>query len=318
MARVSPVRRVRLSEGGSSTGKKVLIGSILAVIVVAVLTLLLGQPKAVRCSGEDKDPVNCGCPVSPSHLKARNLLVIDVTDPIPPTKFEDIKRIVNEFSTKPEDLFPWVFNGKMVTQTSVYLLTDKPPSIMEPAAVFCSQAPSLSFTVFGDSSRLAVEKAQRALVAKTERALDQLKRLSGASQSPIVETLATLTSNSSAWSPNGSLTLISDLHENSNMCGYLEHQPSVDKFPRGLGKQCMATIEQLGTNLTNIRVGLPSVAICELPGKPLKPGLKQFWRDMFQSLTRYEPRFSCAPEELLDQKRHVGEIYKRLQSKSNS
>ena len=80
----------------------------------------------------------------------------------------------------------------------------------------------------------------------------------------------------------------------------------------------MATIEQLGANLVNLRVGLPSIAICELPGKPIKPGLKQLWRDMFQSLTQYDVKYSCAPEELLDQRRRVDEIYKKLQKKSSS
>jgi hypothetical protein len=133
-----------------------------------------------------------------------------------------------------------------------------------------------------------------------------LKKLEGgtsAEQSPIVETLAILANNSTAWRPGGTLILASDLYQNTNKCGFFESVQRVSSVG-SLPSACLQDVRSLQEKVRpSSTYPSPSVvALCELPGKTRKEGLIGFWREIFQEPLGSDVLFTCDAREIIQRR----------------
>ena len=252
---------------------------------------------------------SCTCPADPNEINRRNLLIVDTTDPLRVGKIADIEELLRTFASGPKGLIEWFQDGKKPDQTSVFLLSNVAPPDMQPVAVFCTQPPTIS--VFLGNKGKEIRELQAFHSAKVTSALNKFEGGVSASQSPIVETLAILTSNSSAWRAGGTLILASDLLQNTSKCGYFEQAqkiPSVDMLPAA----CLQDIRTLQEKIrpSTIYPGPSVVALCELPGKTRKEGLLAFWRAIFQEPLGFDVILSCDSKEIFARRKNFSESIK--------
>lgn len=246
----------------------------------------------------------CGCPTNKDAISKRNIIIVDTTDYIAPGKFPDIENLIESYALKPEPFYEWIKNGKKVEMTSVYLLSDKIPSSMLPIGKFCKPPPEIA--LMASTSKDEMKKMQEGIKSELNMALKPLHNLAQAKESPIIETLAVVTSNATAWTPGGDLVLVSDLLQNSSKCGWFEGNNQIPKFSN-TPSECKIFIDKFraNTQATNVYSGKTNVAVCQLPpidGKNPKPGLIAFWRDFFQGALKYDLVETCNPSEINDRK----------------
>jgi len=290
----------------SKNGKKILAGTVSAVVAFALIFIVLSPPDVIPCNKGSL--ADCGCPSSKSDISSKNLLLIDVTDPIRATKVGDLKSLVAEGIAGEEAFWEWLMNGKRVSKTSLYLITNQPPADTKPLAVFCSAPPKIS-QFFSNSSFKDIRIAQSESTRKVEDTLLKLTQNGTSARSPIIESLATYTSNASAWSKNGTLTLASDLLENSDECGFFEHKTSIPEFSKTtFAVGCQSKLETMTANLGDY----PTIALCKLPGKGDKPGLTEFWRGLFQGTTQLDVVMTCDWNEIKRRQRDVLALKKNV------
>jgi len=236
-------------------------------------------------------------------------LIVDTTDHLRAGKVSDIEELLRAFASGSKGLFDWLKDGKRPDQTSVYLLSDEAPADMKPIAVFCSRPPEISL-ILGSTGR-KLHELQTLYSTKVTSALQKLKGGTSADQSPIVETLAILTSNSSAWRPGGTLILASDLLQNTAKCGFFENAQKVSSLST-LPSACMQDVRTLQEKIrpSPTYPGPSVIALCELPGKNRKEGLIGFWREIFQNPLGYDVLLTCDVKEILDRRSNLASLSK--------
>jgi len=246
----------------------------------------------------------CGCPTNKDAISKRNIIIVDTTDRIPPGKFPDIENLIESYALKADPFFEWIGNGKKVEMTSVYLLSDKIPSDMLPIGKFCKPPPEIA--LMASTSNTKMRKMQEGIKLELTEALKPLHQLAQAKESPIIETLAVVTSNATSWTPGGDLILISDMLQNSSTCGLFEGQNPIPKFAN-TPSTCKMYIDKFQANSlpTSVYSGKTNIAVCHLPpidGKNPKSGLMAYWHEFFQGVLSYDFIATCNPTEINNRK----------------
>jgi len=283
--------------------------TMLFLALLVLITYLALKPLALNSSCNPIVDKACTCPSDPNEINRRNLFVVDTTDPLRVGKVADIEEILRNFASGPKGLIEWLQDGKKPDQTSVFLLSNVAPPDMQPVAVFCTQPPTIS--VFLGNKGREIRELQALHSAKVASALKKFEGGVSANQSPILETLAIITSNSSAWRAGGTLVLASDLLQNTSKCGFFEQAqkiPSVDMLPAA----CLQDIRTLQEKIrpSAIYPGPSVVALCELPGKTRKEGLLAFWRNIFQEPLGFDVILSCDSKEIFARRKIFSESIK--------
>ncbi len=300
--------RKKINSTQDNTPRNVFLSVLLLAVLGAIVYFIL-KPLPLNAVCDPLVDVACTCPSDPNEIKQRNLFVVDTTDPLRAGKVADIQELLTTFASGSKGLFDWLRDGKRPDQTSVYLLSNVPPADMRPVAIFCTQPPVLSVAL-GSTGRM-IRKHQALHSNKVSDALQKLEGGTSAEQSPIVETLAILTSNSTAWRPGGTLILASDLFQNTTKCGFFERLarvPPVGNLPAA----CMQDVRTLQEKIrpSSTYTGPSVIALCELPGKTRKEGLIGFWREIFQEPLGYDVLLTCDAKEITDRKASLAALSK--------
>ena len=277
-------------------GKSLLVLMLVVLVLLGISSLLFLPPDFIKCKAGEVDP-KCACPAEEKYIGKRNIVFVDVTDPLAAGKIKDVERIITEVSFNETGLMTWIKNGKKVEKTSVYMLSDKKPVEMEPIITYCSLPPSITwlFSDFSESQESQIKDGAKSTIAD---AIKTIISKSSVTYSYIVEGLAIATSSASNWTSGSKLVLVSDLYENSPACGYFETQ-SIPTF-NGVSSECKKWADILGSNISkkNSTGSLTTVAVCQILSKKQQNGLIAFWRELFQTQLNYDILLSCDPAEI--------------------
>jgi hypothetical protein len=277
-------------------GKSMFIMMLIVLGLLFISYFLLIPPDFQKCRAGEVDP-KCACPAEEKYIGKRNIIFIDVTDPLAAGKIKDVERIIDEVSFNETALMSWISSGKKVEKTSVYMLSDKKPVEMEPIATYCSLPPSVTwlFSKFSETQEKKIKESAKSTISD---AIKTIISKSSVTYSHIVEGLAIATSSASNWNSGSKLVLVSDLYENSPTCGYFESQ-SIPAF-NSVSSECKKWTDILGENISKKKSagGSTTVAICQILSKKQQTGLIGFWRELFQSKLGYDILLSCDPEEI--------------------
>ena len=280
-------------------GKTLFLVGLFSFIFFSSFILVFSPPELPIC--DEKDSTGCTCPVDKSKIKERSVILIDTTDPLRDGKYSDVDRIISEITFARKDFIAWIKDWKKVDQYSIYLLADKDPIDMRPIAIFCQMPPDIALF---NMSRTDNQEFDLKLRSKISDSLKLIKNQSSANSSPIIETLAIITSNSANWSPGGNLIVVSDMIQNSQKCGWFNSLKSIPSFKSSL-PECKNYVHTLIENLSpnSIHPDKSTVAFCSLPRSTNKPGLKSFWTEIFQEGLGYDIAWTCDPNEIIA--RHI-------------
>lgn len=277
-------------------GKSMFILMLIVLVLLAISSFLLIPPDFQKCNLGEIDP-KCACPAEEKFIGKRNIVFVDVTDPLATGKVKDVERIITEVSFNEPSLLSWIKNGKKVEKTSVYMLSDKKPVEMEPIATYCSLPPTATwlFSKFSATQENNIKDGAKSTISD---AIKSIVSKSSVTYSHIVEGLAIATSSASNWTSGSKLILVSDLYENSPTCGYFESQ-SIPAF-NSVSSECKKWTDILGKNISKKKStgGSSTVAICQILSKKQQTGLIAFWRELFQSKLGYDILLTCDPEEI--------------------
>ncbi len=277
-------------------GKTLFFLMVFVLIILGISSLLLVPPDFQDCKSGQANP-KCACPAEEKYIGKRNIIFVDVTDPLAAGKIKDVERIIEEVSFNETGLINWIKSGKKIEKTSVYMLSDKKPVEMEPIATYCSLPPSVTwlFSKFSERQERQIKDGAKSTVSE---AIKTIVSKSSVAFSHIVEGLAIATSSASNWNSGSKLILISDLYENSPTCGYFDSQaiPPFNAIP----SECKKWVDILGENISKRKTSTSrtTVAICQILSKKQQNGLISFWRELFQSKLDYDILLSCDPEEI--------------------
>lgn len=246
----------------------------------------------------------CGCPVDKDNISNRNVILVDITNQIPAGKMPDIENLIESYALKADSFFTWFGNGKKVEKTSIYVLSNSIPSSMLPIGSFCRPPPEIA--LIASTSNAKLKAMQAGVKAEIKNVMTPIRIANNAQTSPIIETIAVVTSNSTSWTPGGDLVLISDMLQNTAACGWFDGANSIPSYA-STPKACKPYIDkfQANTQATSVNRGNTNIAVCLLPpieGKQPKAGLLGFWHDFFQDAMSYDFIATCNPNEINDRK----------------
>ncbi len=291
------------SRNDKKHGKTIFFLMLFIFLVFGFSSILLIPPDLHECKSTKTNP-KCACPAEEKYIGKRNIIFVDVTDPLATGKIKDLERIIEEVSFNETGLISWIRNGKKVEKTSIYMLSDKKPVEMEPIASYCSLPPSVTwlFSEFSERQERQIKDGAKSTITD---AIKTIISKSSVTYSHIVEGLAIATSSASNWTSGSKLVLISDLYENSPTCGYFESQ-AIPSF-NNISAECKKWVEILGENISKRKStsGKSTVAICQILSKKQQTGLIAFWRELFQSKLNYDILLTCDPEEIENRSRSL-------------
>lgn len=283
-----------------TTARNVFVLTAVTATLMFSGVLLLQPPSTIeRCDSTTN--IRCSCPADPDAIKHKNILLVDTTDPLRAGKVSDIEQLLTTFTFRQKDLVEWLQDGKRADQTSVFLLSNVAPPDMKPVAIFCTQPPRWSTLISGTGQ--AIKDSQLIQTNTVKTAMKKLESGQSFGESPIIEALAILTSNATAWRPGGTMIIASDFLQNTPNCGYFERMssiPAVSALPR----ECSTDVRRIAENILNTSTYRDPtvVAFCEIPGKPKKDGLQAFWLEVFQEPLSYDVTRSCDPQEIINRR----------------
>jgi len=265
------------------------------------LAVLVLRPLSIPENCDPATNIRCSCPADPNAVKHKNILLVDTTDPLRAGKISDIEQLLNTFSSRQKGLLEWLQDGKRVDETSVFLLSNVAPPDMKPVAVVCTQPPELSTIISGTGREIKESHARQTNTVKA--AMERLESGQSSGESPLLEALAILTSNATAWRPGGTIIIASDFLQNTQNCGYFERMTSIPPLS-ALPSQCQNDVEQIRENIRKTATYTDStvVAFCEIPGKPRKAGLQAFWLEVFQAPLGYDVIRTCDSQQILNRR----------------
>jgi hypothetical protein len=284
----------KIKKSSSGYGKIVFYSAFVVLSILGLVYLIVDAPKY----REDNclHDLTCGCPVDPSNIAGRNLIIIDTTDPLRDGKFDDIENLISGLASESSDnLTGWIRGGKKSHMTSVFVLSNQSAAEMRPIAKFCTPPPMISqLFSYNEKNIRQIKMASQKKVSET---IKQLQSVPGASQSTIVEAISTLTQAPSYWIPGSKLILVSDMLENSKTCGWFEHMEKIPSL-NDVSTLCKAHIRSIQESLrpNGLYTKTSTVAICSLPGRNMKPGLHQFWSEIVKNSVESDILYSCDPQ----------------------
>jgi hypothetical protein len=241
------------------------------------------------------------CPADDKYIGRRNIILIDATDAIVKGKEADLERIIRRTAFRDFGVWEWLFGGKKVDKTTIYLLSGANPAESKPVWSYCSFPPEITWLV-SDFSESKERELKKSTIKDVKAAMVRVRSEKPSTHSNIVEALAVFTSNSNDWVGGSKLILFSDLYENSDSCGFFE-SGQVPSFSE-VGPVCKNWVKKLSENLqrstASMREFRSSVSICSILKKPPNPKIIQFWKELFQSNLKYDVIFTCDPEQIED------------------
>ena len=290
------------------SGKKYFFAILALIFLYSILTFVVTPPDLAACS--PTSATDCFCPTNDRNIAKRNSIIIDTTDPLREGKYDDVERLTKDYALNHHSFLAWMKNEKNAEKTSIFVLSNQQVPDIVPLVQFCRPPPAIAL-YFSDASQKEIDDSLNETQRRLSNALDKVKESSGAGSSHIVEMLATVSNNASAWSPGGDLILYSDLLENSMVCGQFD-SPGVNVIPlfSSISRACRIYVERLSARLqpTGAYPELSLVSLCMLPGKPVKPGLIAFWNELFKNaLTDHSAIYSCDPAEISQRRSQLKE-----------
>jgi len=288
-----------IKPNSSSSGKKLFFIATLLLGLIFVVMMVAEPPQFKSCS-EALTP-DCVCPEDEKYIGKRNIIFIDATDDVVGGKFDDLKRILKEVSFSDVGFIKWLTTGKKIEKTSVYILSDKKPVDMKPIASYCSFPPEFTW-LLTDLSESKEKQVKVAATNDVENALRKIRNEKNSTYSHIVEGLAVATSNSASWVAGSKLVIVSDLYENSSICGQFE-AGRISNY-ENVSKECKRWADILGENLKKSSADsidkVSSVSICQILSKKQSDELILFWRELFKSQLGYDIKLTCDPQQIQD------------------
>jgi hypothetical protein len=285
------IRKNKTNIKNNVNGKKFFLFVLATFIIWFSFTLFVEGNELKVC--KDKDFSNCGCPIEKTFIENKHVLLVDITDPVPEGKREDLSQLISSFGTTNEGLFKWISNGRKSDLLTVALVGSKTPSETVPLVSLCKFPPKISMFMLGDLESNLKKNFEKL----TEYALLKVYEGQKKTESRIVETTAVFTSSSAYWNKGSALILASDLRENSTQCGLFEISEvvSLDR----LSPFCKQIFENLRFNMNVSNSSKPSRAfICRFDAKDPKAGLKKYWDDIFYNSTGVNPVYTCDMSEV--------------------
>jgi len=242
----------------------------------------------------------CNCPADKDNISNKNVILVDITNQIPAGKIPDIENLIESYALKADSFFTWFGNGKKVEKTSIYVLSNSIPSSMLPIGTFCRPPPEIALIASTSNSKL--KAMQAGVKEEIKNVMRPILQANNAQTSPIIETMAVVTSNATAWTPGGDFVLISDMLQNTAECGWFDGGNSIPTY-NSTPKTCRPYIDkfQANTQPTSINRGKTNVAVCLIPpiqGKQPKAGLMSFWHEFVQDALNYDLIATCNPSEI--------------------
>jgi hypothetical protein len=277
-------------------GKLSFLAGVFILLSIVSTYVLFAAPDFPKCDSDGA--IDCTCPIDKSKIGDRSIVLIDTTDPLRNGKYGDVDRILSEITSQKKPLLQWLRDGKTSNQISVYILADKNPADMQPIATFCQIPPDIAL-IASDMSASTIRKLEASLRNKVLQTLESAKQYSSASSSPIVESLAVLTGNSSSWTPGGDLIIVSDMIENSEKCGWFNSMEKIPPFSNAK-QDCKNYARNLIENIkpTSTNPNISAIAVCSLPRSSSKSGVRAFWSELFQSGLGFDIAWTCDPREI--------------------
>lgn len=274
-------------------GKKYFAIALLFLVTLAISNIVFSPPEVKECKKNKELILECACPSDSKYIGQKNIILIDASSPIPLSKLNDVNQITQQLAQSDIGIFNWVFNGKRVDQTSIYVLNKDLPVDMTPVASFCQLPPELALDYFSPFTGAKIQSMKNALFDAVNTASSGIRDFASAKTSEIVKAVATVTSNSSTWKNGSTFILVSDLYENSSTCGWFEKEgvPNLNN----ISLTCKHQVETISQYMSSDKT---TVAICTIHSKDMKIGLKDFWDQVFYSANGFKPRYTCDPIEI--------------------
>jgi len=293
--------RQRKPKPTGGNGKRLFLLVLAIFIPIVAFATYLAPPELHACKDEDRN--YCGCPVDgkngidQSNIGRRHVLLIDVTDKLPEGKRDDLIQILRRFSAENSNMFDWIGKGKRSEMLSVFFIGPKDPANTRTEASLCKMPPKLSmFLVAKTKTTNAIAGSSRIADKIVERAYSFDKY----GESRIVESIATITSSSTHWTPGSALILASDLRENSVQCGLFENQGvKIQGRPSHACDQFFSDIRK-NMHQTDSRSAMSRAFICRFSTKDPVQGLKAYWDEVFFQSIKLNPYYTCSINEALD------------------
>lgn len=271
----------------TKNGKTWFIAAAIALLTIFSTTFLLQSPALKKCDTSKHDLEECGCPMDTELIGKKNIVLIDASDKVPVSKFKDIEELINSF-TKPSQTLEWLHKSKRVDKTSIYVLNVNSPVEMLPIASFCQLPPEISVNYFGVLTGKEINELNKSIISAISMAVSDVAKYTATKTSEIMRTIATTSSNSSEWKDGSNYVMVSDLYENSQSCGFFDKN-SVPTFS-SVSTTCKKWADIIAANMGSEKT---TVAICRIHSKDMKPGLKNFWDDVFFEATGRKPIYTC-------------------------
>ena len=281
-------------------GKKYFAIALLLLVTLAISNVVFSPPEVKECKKNTESTLECACPTDSKYIDKKNIILIDASSPIPKSKINDVNQLTHQLAQTDIGIFNWVFNGKRVDQTSIYVLNKDLPVNMIPVASFCQLPPELALDYFSSFTGATIASMNQSLLDAVNTATSGIEYFISAKTSEIVKAVATVTSNSSNWKNGSTFILVSDLYENSTTCGWFEKQdvPNLNNISLTCKHQVEAISQYMSSDKT-------TVAICTIHSKDMKIGLKDFWDQVFYSANGFKPRYTCDPFEIASRSQYI-------------
>ena len=201
-------------------------GSLIAVAVAAVVTLLLLRPEPVERDSETL------CPTSGPI--ARTVFLIDRTDGIGPITRADIEKEIRVLldATKPDEA------------VELYVVSAIERKPLAPVIKKCNPGTGADADVLTANPRLMARRWQQQFREPLDKLLSQLLTEQPAEVSPIMESIQSVAVT--VLAPRGpemlprTLVIVSDLLQNSSAWSLYRQPADIDAFRRGRGARAVA------------------------------------------------------------------------------
>lgn len=267
----------------NKSNSKELVTIAVVVVLVVIFSIMAYLMNYLTPPETDK----CGCP-SDEYISKKNVVLIDITDPLPNISKPTLENIFNSASKNVDGFLSWVFNGKKVEKTTFFILSSTMPSEMLPIGSYCQQPPEYAFSISEGNKKVSEQKKK--INNEIENSIALVKENNSSTHSHIIEAISHL-SNSEYWSKGSTFTLFSDFEERSLACG--DFTKNVPNF-ESLSKECKKWIDIARVNMYT-KDNNSEFVFCEIfRDKVKQDGLPKFWQEYAYFVTNNKKsKYGC-------------------------
>jgi hypothetical protein len=255
------------------------------VMVTAVLIALAYPAELNFKDCEAEAPADCGCPTNLADSRiTKNVVFIDATDPLPPSKTRDTIELLRAFTLE-SDLFSSLVGAHQ--RTSVFVFSNQKPDQLKPVASFCKLPNSFVMSLRYSQSAIDSFSGSITKVVNAAAANSQLQQ--HGSNSTLVQAIAVTTGSGAYWNSKGRYVFVSDLIERSSECGLFDKtEPTFANNSR--------SCTQYVTRAKEMMAGSKAY-VCLIPrsSQPLLAGVTPWWQEYFQTITGAPATLTCDP-----------------------